>query len=143
MVFNNQKTKQTKDKSSYSTIIGKGVSLEGGTIKGAGNVCVNGYFVGDVNIEGNIIINDSGAVYGDIVADKAIIAGNCKGNTITAASLHLAATAVVESTLLSNSITIDEGAAFNGVCKMETVVQLPSKDVGAAAEPEVLQLQAK
>lgn len=125
-----------KDKSSYSTIIGKGVSLEGGTIKGVGNICVNGYFVGDVNIEGQIIINDSGAVYGDIRADKAIIAGNCKGNTITAASMHLTSTAVVESTLLSNSITIDEGAAFNGLCEMETVVQLPFSDTNTTVASE-------
>lgn len=124
---NNSVTK-TYSKLKFATVIEKGISIEGGTLKGNGNVRIDGYYVGDIDTQGTVMIGASGAVYGDINASSAIIAGNCKGNIRTAICIHMTSTGVVEGTLECKSIIIDENAIFNGICKMESHVQLPSKE---------------
>jgi len=121
------------DKSTIGTIIAKGISIEGGTLKGDGNVRIDGFFVGDITVKGHIMISDSGAVYGDIDTNSALIAGNFKGNIKAVETIHLASTAVVEGAVESKTVVMDEDAVFNGNCRMTTSVQLPSKDAVTAS----------
>lgn len=115
--------------SNGTTFIEKGLSIEGGTIKGDGNVRIDGYFVGDIEIKGDVEIGASGAVYGDINANCATISGNCKGSINAESKIVLTSTAVVEGALNSSVVVIHEQAVFNGMCKMETNVQLPDARV--------------
>lgn len=119
-----------------TTVIGKGLSIEGGIIKGSGNLIVDGYFVGNIDIVGDVSIGKDGAVYGNINASNASISGNCKGEITTSAKVSLSSTAIVEGFITSKAIEIEENASFNGKCEMEAAIQLPMPEVYAElAEP--------
>jgi len=125
---NAKKSTSKKVMKATPTIIGVGGAIEGGVFKSSTDVYVNGYFVGDIAIEGTIAIGMTGAVYGDILAKNAIISGNLKGNIKVTHNVHLKSSAVVEGTIDCMNTIIDEKAVFNGHFKMYSDIQLPASE---------------
>lgn len=118
----------------YSSIIDKGIVIEGGIIKGEGNIRINGCYTGEIKIDGNLSIGSDGVINGDVCANSADIAGKCKGNITAFALVHLSPTATVEGSMHSESIVIDENANFNGTCKMGKVT-VASKEKETKSAP--------
>ncbi|HYE83275.1 MAG TPA: polymer-forming cytoskeletal protein [Clostridia bacterium] len=101
------------------TLIGKGTSVEG-TINAEGTVRLDGKVHGGLNIAGNLIVGEEGAIKGNIKAENAFIAGVVEGNVIATSQLHITHTAKLIGDITVKNVIIDEGAIFIGNCKIIT-----------------------
>lgn len=123
-MFNKSKTAMVpvaapQDKT-IGTIIGEGLVIKEGTLTGTGNMRIDGTFLGTIDIDGHIVISETGFIKGDILSRSALIAGKLIGNIKTSDAIHLASTAHVEGVLEGRTVIVDEDAVFNGTCKMQT-----------------------
>jgi cytoskeletal protein CcmA (bactofilin family) len=101
------------------TLIGKGTSFEG-TVNAEGTIRLDGKIHGGLNITGNLIVGEEGAVKGNIKAENAFIAGVVEGNVIATSQLHITHTAKLIGDITVKNVIIDEGAVFVGNCKIIT-----------------------
>lgn len=82
------------------------------------NLQISGKFEGNLTIKGNLIIGKDAEVKADIVGENIIIAGSIKGKIKASLMLKLASTAQVTADIEAPKVCIEEGAIFNGKCKM-------------------------
>ena len=100
------------------TIIGEGIIFEDAMLRGGGVIRVDGKFSGTIDIEGHIILGETGIINGDIIADSALIAGKFQGNLSIRNTLHLTASAIVSGRVETGKLIIDEGAVLDGSCNV-------------------------
>jgi cytoskeletal protein CcmA (bactofilin family) len=100
------------------TIIGEGIIFEDAVLKGAGVIRIDGKFSGTIDIEGHIILGESGFVSGETSADSALFAGKYNGNLFIRSTLHMTATAVLTGKVETGKLIIDEGAVLTGSCNV-------------------------
>lgn len=111
--------KQTKEGfEKVNTIIGAGTVLEGAMLKGAGTVRIDGKYVGETIIQGDLIIGENGIVEGNIMASQGLIAGTIHGNIVCEKQIHLTSTAVINGNISSAVLIVDEGAKLTGNCQI-------------------------
>jgi len=104
-----------------------------GQIVSAGAIEVYGRVEG--NIEASQVAVGAGAVVvGDIVAQESLIEGHFKG-TIRANSVRLSGTAVVTGEIVNRSLSIEQGAVFEGTSRrLDNAIKEP--DVTLQPQPE-------
>jgi len=102
-----------------ATVIGKGFTIEAArfTCEDSESMRIEGTIIGDIEIEGVLIISDSGYVDGNISASSVRIAGRVAGNVQCYHALHLTSTANVIGDVGTSSLIIDDGAILLGRCK--------------------------
>lgn len=94
----------------------------GSTIKG--NVVANGDFRldgtlnGNIQLNGKLVVGESGVINGNAVCQNANIIGTIIGNISVKELLSLHSTANVKGDILINKLSIEPGAVFSGTCKM-------------------------
>ena len=96
------------------TVIGKGITLEAAYLTGEESVRIDGVFLGDVNLDGSLILGESGSIEGKIRAKYIVAAGSVCGNIECDTILHISPTARVNGDIKTNSIIVDEGGQLNG-----------------------------
>lgn len=82
------------------------------------NLRINGKFEGNLTTKGNLIIGASADVKADIVGEAITIAGKVKGKIKATEMVKLTSTARVTADIEVSKISIEEGAFFNGRCRM-------------------------
>jgi len=102
------------DLDSPNTVIGKGIYLEAVRMTGQESIRIDGMFKGAIEIDGNIVLGDSGTIIGDVTANYFLVAGEVSGNIKCATQLHFASTAKVEGDIQASSLIIDEGSQVSG-----------------------------
>ena len=118
-IFSQKRPKYGEDPNfTPNTVIGEGVTLMGGMIKGANSVMINGLVFGDINVDGEVIVSDTGYVKGDIVSTFAVIAGIVEGNINLTSYCSLKSSASVTGDIRCTAINIEDGAVFTGACNM-------------------------
>ncbi len=105
-----------------SNIIGKETSLEG-DLNTSGNLRVEGRVVGSIQTKAKVVLGDTSAVKGDIIAQTAEIGGAVHGTIKVSGLLTLKGTAVVNGDIITGKLVFEEGAKFNGTCNMGTPVK--------------------
>ncbi len=99
-----------------------------GNLESAGDIQVDGTVVGDINSR-SLTVGEGAHVEGSITAEKVRICGKLSGQ-VTAASVAIAATAVMNGDITYQVLSIEEGAALEGRChKVDST--------GASAAPKV------
>lgn len=94
----------------------------GSTIKG--NVVANGDFRldgtlnGNIQLNGKLVVGESGVINGNAICQNANIIGTIVGNISVKELLSLHATANVKGDILINKLSIEPGAVFTGTCRM-------------------------
>jgi cytoskeletal protein CcmA (bactofilin family) len=78
-----------------------------------GDIQIDGHLCGNVNCE-QLILGKDAAVIGAIIAHEVVIRGKMTG-LIRATRVLLQATARVESEIIYQSLSVDEGASFAGI----------------------------
>jgi cytoskeletal protein CcmA (bactofilin family) len=76
------------------SLIAADVTIEG-KIEGAGHVRIAGRFKGDVNVEGNVTIEQGAHVTGQIAAATIIVSGEVQGNISASSRVELLETGVI------------------------------------------------
>lgn len=100
-----------------TTVIAKGTRIEGKFICSE-NVRLDGMIAGEVRVEKRLVMGDTGQVNGNIWAKEAAIRGKIKGDIVVADSLHLLESASIEGNITAKTMVVDEGARYNGACKI-------------------------
>jgi len=84
------------------------------------NLKINGKFEGTLKAKGNLIIGEKATVFADIEGENIIISGLVKGKIKSTSLVTLTNQAVVYADIEAPKISIQEGAVFNGSCRMYT-----------------------
>lgn len=85
-----------------------------GNLESAGDIQVDGTVVGDINSR-SLTVGEGAHVEGSITAEKVRICGKLSGQ-VTAASVSIAATAVMTGDVTYQVLSIEEGASLEGRC---------------------------
>ena len=104
----------TSDLDTPSTVIGKGVYLEAVRMSGQESVRIDGIYKGTIDIDGSLVLGDSGSITGDVNANYFLVAGEVNGNITCETQLHFASTARVFGDIKARSLIVDEGSQVTG-----------------------------
>lgn len=113
--------KPPTDSGHIETLIGPGSRLEG-HITAEGMVRLDGQLVGNLSCEG-VIIGEKAEVQGDIAVKTAVVGGRVNGNIKASQSLELLARCQVKGDIESAQLLIQEGAVYNGHCRMSALTE--------------------
>ncbi len=108
-----------------------------GDITASGDFRLDGTLEGNIQLNGKLVVGDSGVVNGNILCVNANIIGTVNGNLSVKELLSLNATARVKGDILINKLSIEPGALFTGKCRMLDEVRQQQESAAAAAEAEV------
>ena len=110
----NSDVSRSAAKSSVPSIISADLRINGDLVC-SGDVQVDGWVEGDIQSR-NIVIGEGATVHGALQAETVRICGLVKGE-IKADQVVLEKTAKVTGDVLHKSLTIEEGAQIEGMCK--------------------------
>jgi len=102
----------------FATVVGAESALFG-RFTGKDNYMVHGRVEGECDLDGAIMIGQTGCWVGNIVAAHVFVAGEVAGNITAHAKLEIMATARICGNLDSPVIAIATGAAYDGKIHME------------------------
>jgi cytoskeletal protein CcmA (bactofilin family) len=122
-------TTRPRDDQSKCAIIDKHVNING-DLETDGDVQVEGQINGNVSCA-HLTVGTNGTVNGDIKANEVVIRGKVKG-AIRANRVMLLEGSFVRGDIWYDRMTMEEGAAFNGICNN-------GRDETTAAEVEAMQ----
>ncbi|MEG1762015.1 MAG: polymer-forming cytoskeletal protein [Bacteroidales bacterium] len=109
--------KQSENELNTHNIISAGTKFKGEFVSG-GNIRIDGNFIGDIKLEGKLIVGPSGTVQGNIVCQVAELDGRVEASIEVKEYLILRSTAIVIGDVVTDKISIEQGATFLGNCKM-------------------------
>ena len=95
------------------SLIASDLTIEG-TIDGAGHVRIAGKFKGDVNVQGNLTIEQGAKLTGSVRANKVVIAGEVEGNIESAQQVELLAGGALTGDIKAGTLTVASGARMRG-----------------------------
>ena len=119
---NNKQQPLEINQQEISTIIGEGYVFTGG-LQGSSVIRIEGTIIGNVNVEGGVVLGEKGNVEGDINTKSAIIYGTVNGN-VKATQLEIKKTGCVNGEITTNSLEIELGAQYNGKLNMHKPQQI-------------------
>jgi excisionase family DNA binding protein len=82
------------------------------------NLRINGNFKGTLNTKGRLEIGENAYVNADIHGEIVSIAGRVNGNIVADNKLKLLPTASVQGDIVASVLEVEQGAVFQGRCKM-------------------------
>lgn len=89
-----------------------------GDISASGDFRLDGTLEGSLQLNGKLVVGESGIVNGNVLCLNANIIGSVNGNLSVKEFLSLTASARVKGDLLINKLSIEPGALFSGKCRM-------------------------
>ncbi len=97
---------------------------------------IDGKFTGTVVSDGDLIVGERGDVDGEIKVCRVYVSGTVRGALRASERVEITAAGKVLADVYTPSLTIDEGAFFEGRCSMERVAAKPAD----AAHKKVAQM---
>lgn len=91
-----------------------------GEIKAEGDFRFDGILIGNLNVNGRLVVGTTGKIEGDIRCKNALIEGRIDGRIYVEDLLSLNATAKITGDVITNKLSIEVGAIFTGTCKMNS-----------------------
>lgn len=125
----------------FETVLGANCTLRG-ELRSQANIRLDGTFEGTLEIEGNVLVGETGKITADINAKNVVIAGAVRGN-VSGNKVQLLRTSRVWGDISAASITTEEGAFIDGKITMVRhdasiqSVELPSLPSVPDAEPTI------
>lgn len=95
------------------SLIAGDVTIEG-KIEGAGHVRIAGRFKGDVNVQGNVTIEQGAHVTGQIFAATVIVSGEIHGNVNASSRVELLETGAINGDVKAAVLTVAAGSRMRG-----------------------------
>jgi cytoskeletal protein CcmA (bactofilin family) len=97
-----------------TSVLGQDITISGQqlVLKTKGSLLIAGHIEGDVHGE-SVTVGDTGSDYGTITARMIIVQGEVKG-ALKGSSVNLNATSRVDGDIVKQTLSIDEGAQFDG-----------------------------
>lgn len=82
------------------------------------NLRIDGEIKGNVSTSSKVVIGEKGKITGNLICLEADIEGTVEGTISVEGLLILRKSSLINGDIYTYRIQIDEGAAFNGQCKM-------------------------
>ncbi|MCR5444205.1 MAG: polymer-forming cytoskeletal protein [Bacteroidales bacterium] len=114
-------------------IITDGTVIKGDVVA-TGDFRLDGKLEGNIQLNGKLVVGDSGVVQGNVLCQNANIIGTVNGNLSVKELLSLHSTARVRGDILINKLSIEPGATFSGKCRMIDEVRAQREEQAAAEE---------
>jgi cytoskeletal protein CcmA (bactofilin family) len=95
------------------SLIAADVTIEG-KIEGAGDVRIAGRFKGDVNVQGNVTVEQGAHVNGQVSAATVIVSGEVEGNINASARVELLDTGIINGDVKAAVLTVAAGSRMRG-----------------------------
>ena len=95
------------------SLIASDLTIEG-KIEGSGNVRIAGKFKGDVNVQGDLTIEQGAKLTGGVRARRVVIAGELEGNIESAQQVELQQGGVLAGDVKCGTMTVASGARMRG-----------------------------
>jgi len=99
------------------TVLGEYTSISG-NIESEGSIKILGKVEGDIRAGGDVYIESTASITGNVYGSNVSISGTVKGNILAKGLLHLMMQARLFGDIEVGSIVTDEGAIFQGSCRM-------------------------
>ena len=122
MFTNKDKKAGVEELASKNNQIEKGTIIKG-DVHTQGNIRIDGDIEGNIISEAKVVLGGKSLVSGNLKAVTAEISGEVKGIVEISDHLILKPTAVINGDIITNKMTVEPGAVFNGGCKMGAVVK--------------------
>ncbi|MDX1943048.1 MAG: polymer-forming cytoskeletal protein [Saprospiraceae bacterium] len=103
--------------SAANCVVAKGTKIEG-NFRSPENIRMDGAVIGEVRCDKKLVMGEDSRVDGKVFAQDAVIMGTIKGDVVIADTLHLQSSAKIEGNITAKFMIVDEGAVFNGECKI-------------------------
>lgn len=98
-------------------LLDKGCSFEG-KIVFDGTVQINGDFSGEISSDGTLVVGQEARVSGQVYVDTLICYGTVDGKVDAKTRIEIHIPSVVTADIATRSLSIEEGALFQGHCHM-------------------------
>ncbi len=117
-VFGNGKEENGKRAAEDIIIyMGKNVEIKGNVnFEGSGRI--DGKVEGKITVKGSIIFGDGAVITSDVEGDTVVVGGKVTGRIVAHQKIQLLRTSIFTGDLITPSLLIEDGAQFNGSCKM-------------------------
>ncbi len=110
-------------------------TLVKGDITATGDFRLDGTLEGNIQLNGKLVVGDSGVVNGNVLCQNANIIGTVNGNLSVKELLSLHTSARVHGDILINKLSIEPGAVFSGKCRMIDEVRNAQQEQAAEEQP--------
>ena len=107
-----------------------------GDIVASGDFRLDGKLEGNIQLNGKLVVGDSGVVNGNVLCQNANVIGTVNGNLSVKELLSLHTSARVRGDILINKLSIEPGATFSGKCRMIDEVRAQHEEQASAAEEQ-------
>lgn len=97
----------------HESFFAAGVTIEG-KIEGDGNVRIAGHFKGDINVKGDLKIDQGARIAGKISAGTVTIEGELEGNIVASAQVDLLKSGQIIGDLKAKTFTVAAGSRMRG-----------------------------
>ncbi len=96
-----------------TTVIAYGMTVTG-SIKGEGNIKLEGRWVGEIDMKGSVLVTKTGEIRGPVTTDTIEVAGRVGGNITARRQLRLEVNGSIDGDISAAALTIENGGSFNG-----------------------------
>jgi cytoskeletal protein CcmA (bactofilin family) len=106
------------------SVLGHGTRVRG-RVQGDGDLRVEGQVEGDVTLSGDLVIEESAQVQGNVEAAAVTISGALTGDVTSRGPVAIRATARVTGNMGGSEVSLEEGAEFSG--RIDADFELPAE----------------
>ena len=114
-----QTDKKNSTKNNMSSILGPEIEVNG-DLTITGDILIYGTVLGNVDCKGEVRTSKGSLIKGSVNAKSAYINGSIEGDLKVDSKVVLAKFSQLKGNLVGDILTIEEGAKFDGVCRMES-----------------------
>ena len=100
-----------------SAFVGKGVEFKG-TITYSGTVRIDGYLDGEIHTDGVLLIGEEAVIQAKITAGTIVCKGKITGDVIAKECVKLRTPAVMNGSVKTPVLSMEDGVLFNGALEM-------------------------
>jgi cytoskeletal protein CcmA (bactofilin family) len=116
-----------------TAFLGKGTEFKG-VLSFGGTIRVDGRVEGEVISKDTLIAGDEAHLQGEITVGTLISSGKLVGNLVATEKVHLLAPAVIEGTIKTPKLIIEDGVTFDGKSEMAGVQKNADQKVVALTD---------
>ena len=91
-----------------------------GNIESEGDIRLDGVLDGSLNCKGRVVLGPEARIKGEIHSNTAEISGTVEGEITVTDLLSLKSTAIITGDLIMGRFSVEPGARFSGICKMNS-----------------------
>ncbi len=99
--------------------LGKGTSFKG-IVTYNGTIRVDGNVEGEIITQGTLVVGEDASIDAEINVGTIICSGKINGNIIAKNKIHLMHPAIMNGSIKTPTLIIDDGVRFNGNCEMKS-----------------------